>query len=66
MTRASRAVAAILFALGTRCGGTSALAQGWPTAKPITMVVPVPPGPTIDMLARMVAAKLPGTRSGRP
>jgi tripartite-type tricarboxylate transporter receptor subunit TctC len=37
---------------------TAAPAQTWPHAKPITIVVPVPPGPTIDMLARMVAAKL--------
>jgi tripartite-type tricarboxylate transporter receptor subunit TctC len=38
--------------------GGPVLAQGWPTAKPITMIVPVPPGPTIDQLARLVAAKL--------
>jgi tripartite-type tricarboxylate transporter receptor subunit TctC len=34
------------------------LAQSWPAAKPITIVVPVPPGPTIDMLARLIAEKL--------
>jgi tripartite-type tricarboxylate transporter receptor subunit TctC len=32
--------------------------QTWPTAKPITIVVPVPPGPTVDMIARLVASKL--------
>jgi tripartite-type tricarboxylate transporter receptor subunit TctC len=32
--------------------------QTWPTAKPITIVVPVPPGPTVDLIARLVAAKL--------
>jgi tripartite-type tricarboxylate transporter receptor subunit TctC len=35
-----------------------AQAQAWPTAKPITIVVPVPPGPSIDMIARLVAGKL--------
>ena len=35
-----------------------ASAQAWPTAKPITIVVPVPPGPTVDMIARLIAAKL--------
>ena len=58
MTKAFRAIAAISLALCTAAAGTAASAQGWPTAKPITMVVPVPPGPTVDMLARLVAAKL--------
>jgi tripartite-type tricarboxylate transporter receptor subunit TctC len=35
-----------------------ASAQAWPTAKPITIVTPVPPGPSIDMIARLVATKL--------
>jgi tripartite-type tricarboxylate transporter receptor subunit TctC len=35
-----------------------ASAQSWPTAKPITIVVPTPPGPSIDMIARIVASKL--------
>jgi tripartite-type tricarboxylate transporter receptor subunit TctC len=35
-----------------------ASAQTWPAAKPITIVVPTPPGPSIDMIARMVATKL--------
>jgi tripartite-type tricarboxylate transporter receptor subunit TctC len=35
-----------------------ASAQSWPTAKPITIVAPVPPGPSIDMIARLVATKL--------
>jgi len=58
MTKAFRAIAAISLALVAAAAGTAASAQGWPTAKPITMVVPVPPGPTVDMLARLVAAKL--------
>jgi tripartite-type tricarboxylate transporter receptor subunit TctC len=35
-----------------------AAAQAWPTAKPITMVVPFPPGPALDMVARLVGGKL--------
>jgi tripartite-type tricarboxylate transporter receptor subunit TctC len=39
-------------------GVAPALAQGWPTAKPIAMVVPFPPGPALDLVARLVGAKL--------
>jgi tripartite-type tricarboxylate transporter receptor subunit TctC len=35
-----------------------AQAQTWPTAKPITIVVPFPPGPALDLVARLVAAKI--------
>jgi tripartite-type tricarboxylate transporter receptor subunit TctC len=35
-----------------------ALAQPWPAAKPITMVVPFPPGPALDLVARLVGNKL--------
>ena len=35
-----------------------AAAQTWPAAKPITMVVPFPPGPALDLVARLVGAKL--------
>ena len=52
------AAAAISLAVGIAAARSPAFAQAWPAAKPITMVVPVPPGPTIDMLARLVAAKL--------
>ena len=37
---------------------TPAAAQSWPTAKPITMVVPFPPGPALDLVARLVGGKL--------
>ena len=35
-----------------------AAAQSWPTAKPITMVVPFPPGPALDLVARLVGGKM--------
>jgi tripartite-type tricarboxylate transporter receptor subunit TctC len=35
----------------------AALAQSWP-AKPITIVIPFPPGPGLDLVARMVGDKL--------
>ncbi len=35
-----------------------ASAQTWPAAKPITIVVPTPPGPSIDMIARLLAPRL--------
>ena len=53
--RAFRAIAAILCVFAAY---VPASAQVWPTAKPITIVVPVPPGPSIDMIARLVASKL--------
>src|SRR3974390_3282332 len=34
-----------------------AAAQTWP-ARPITMVVPFPPGPALDLLARLTGVKL--------
>ncbi|HEY4403307.1 MAG TPA: tripartite tricarboxylate transporter substrate-binding protein, partial [Xanthobacteraceae bacterium] len=34
-----------------------AAAQTWP-ARPITMVVPFPPGPALDLVARLVGIKL--------
>jgi tripartite-type tricarboxylate transporter receptor subunit TctC len=50
-------VAICLFAI--LCAGLGpAGAQGWPTAKPITMIVPFPPGPALDLVARLVGNKL--------
>jgi tripartite-type tricarboxylate transporter receptor subunit TctC len=36
----------------------TAFAQTWPSAKPITLVVPFPPGPGLDLMARLVGGKL--------
>jgi tripartite-type tricarboxylate transporter receptor subunit TctC len=54
--RAVQAVASVLCALCLVV--TSASAQTWPSGRPITIVVPVPPGPSVDMIARLVAPKL--------
>src|SRR5690242_513072 len=34
------------------------IAQTWQSGKPITMVVPFPPGPALDLVARAVAGKV--------
>ena len=44
--------------LASCAGAGTAAAQGWPAAKPIIMVVPFPPGPALDLVARLVAGKL--------
>jgi tripartite-type tricarboxylate transporter receptor subunit TctC len=44
--------------LAIACAAMPAAAQSWPAAKPITMVVPFPPGPALDLVARLVGGKL--------
>jgi tripartite-type tricarboxylate transporter receptor subunit TctC len=52
-----RRVAICLLAI--LCAGAEpAGAQSWPAAKPITMIVPFPPGPALDLVARLVGNKL--------
>ncbi len=48
---------ATLVLLAALLGATSAFAQGWPD-KPITMIVPFPPGGVADTVARPVAEAL--------
>ena len=40
-------------------------AQTWQPTKPITIVIPFPPGPGLDLVARMVGDKL-GAAVGQP
>jgi tripartite-type tricarboxylate transporter receptor subunit TctC len=57
--RGIRAIAASLFGVVVFVAAcVSASGQTWPSAKPITIIVPVPPGPSVDMIARLVAPKL--------
>lgn len=46
-----------LSLLAVLASAVPAWAQAWPT-RPITMVVPFPPGPGLDLMARLVGAKL--------
>jgi Uncharacterized protein conserved in bacteria len=46
-----------LAALALGLAATGALAQAWPS-KPVTMIVPFPPGGSTDMIARSVVPKL--------
>jgi tripartite-type tricarboxylate transporter receptor subunit TctC len=57
-------VTACWLATSALAASAPASAQAWPTAKPITMVVPFPPGPALDLVARLVAGKI-GTALGQ-
>ncbi|WP_439547747.1 Bug family tripartite tricarboxylate transporter substrate binding protein [Falsiroseomonas sp.] len=52
-------------ALATIPIGDRALAQSWPS-RPITIIVPFPPGGSNDLLARPLAAKLQQALGGHP
>ena len=41
-----------------------AYAQTWPAAKPVTLLVPFPPGGSTDMIARTLSSKLPDKLGG--
>ena len=55
-------LAALTFA---HCFAASALAQTWPTAKPVTLVVGYPAGGSVDLVARTIAEPL-SKRLGTP
>jgi len=52
---------AAALALAGFCVATAAVAQEWAPTKPIELTVPVPPGSSTDILARMLAERLPKT-----
>jgi tripartite-type tricarboxylate transporter receptor subunit TctC len=54
-----RALAALIVTTGILAVLSPAHAQSWPS-RPITMIVPFPPGPALDQVARLVAAKIAG------
>ena len=47
----------VLYVLTALAAAAPATAETWPT-RPITMVVPFPPGPALDLVARLVGIKL--------
>lgn len=47
-----------VFALSLIAAAGGAQAQAWPAAKPITLVVPFPPGGSTDTVARAIAPKM--------
>src|ERR1700758_3334325 len=47
----------LLCVLAAFAANSPVHSQTWPS-RPITMVVPFPPGPGLDLLARLVGAKL--------
>ena len=49
---------ALATALACVSGQSPAMAQAWPTARPITIIVPFPAGGTTDIVSRLVAQEL--------
>jgi len=54
-------IATVCMALAAFTQLTPAAAQSWAPTKPVTIVVTVPPGSSTDMLARILAERLPAT-----
>ena len=56
----TRAFSVAVISIGVLADLSSAQAQDWQPSRPITMVVPFPPGPALDLVARLVAKKIEG------
>jgi tripartite-type tricarboxylate transporter receptor subunit TctC len=63
MTRV-QSLSILLVATVLLAGGAPTYGQGWPS-RPINIVVPFPPGPALDLVARVIGAKL-ATKFGQP
>ncbi len=53
-----------LVAILLSAAAVLANAQTWPAAKPVTLLVPFPPGGSTDMIARTLSSKLPDKLGG--
>ncbi len=54
----------LLTAIALGCAALAAQAQAWPAAKPVTLLVPFPPGGSTDQIARTLASRLPAKLGG--
>ena len=54
----------LLTALAFGLAAITAQAQAWPTAKPVNLLVPFPPGGSTDMIARTLSTKLQESLGG--
>lgn len=57
-------MAAAALVCTTLLAHAQAQTQTWPTARPVTLIVPFPPGGTTDSLARTLASRLPAKLGG--
>jgi len=57
--------AALLTMFGATTVGAQSAVDAWPT-KPVTMIVPLAPGATVDIETRLYATKLSENLGGRP
>jgi tripartite-type tricarboxylate transporter receptor subunit TctC len=54
----------LLTAIALGLAALTAQAQAWPTAKPVNLMVPFPPGGSTDMIARTLSTKLQESLGG--
>jgi len=54
----------VLIAAALGLATLAAQAQAWPAGKPVTLLVPFPPGGSTDMIARTLSTKLPEKLGG--